>query len=592
MPVLVLGGGWVGSRICLRDPSKFITTARSVEKLSELNTRVNAVHFDLLKEETWSNLPPKSDIEATIITFALSETHLPHLSKLWETHLATINPVICLGTSSCFHSAGYDSVVDETAPLTGYSVTGLPQIDRVKGEEWILARGATILHLSGIFGNEETHHRDSVGGKARNQTDGYGPPRTIKSFLSKGYYKNGFKLLNCIHINDIYKIVNIFMEKIVKGSDGADDIRGQRILTSCGAFRIQDLVRALNMDLLPEIIPPHSTMEKSKILSTAKLHALLPDDYEWTLPITGVEPISRGLPTVGPVKVDATGAAFDRQWELCRKNFRGKWQGRTTWYQKDKGEERGGKLSHSAFIAEMNDAVLPAPVLIIDQVQYMIYFLDADSGVWHGKGLRFTQGEKILPISRKTYNQEGKAFNFQDSGGQCSVDTSSNIFAAEVNFFYQRSQSMIVVMYALDTASGRLLLDSISITPFRCGHGCDFPLKPPQDQVRGSIDSFIRSLEGKSCRRQWRSYTRALDETDGGEVCSYPTSSIKSFSNRDRVIQLFDDDLVCSIPPDLPAGGACELVFGCFHTPSYAHMVTLTYGSNGKIDRYTAERWS
>ena len=589
MPVLVLGGGWVGSRLCLRDSSKFITTARSVEKLSELISTVgiNAVQFDLQKEETWSNLPPKSDIEATIITFELLGTHLPQLNRLWETHLATDRPIICLGTSSCFQSGGYDSIVDETAPLTGKSVIGLPLTDRVKGEEWILARGATVLHLSGIFGDEETN-----GGVAGNHVSGYGPPRTVKSFLSKGYFKNGFTLLNCIHINDICKIINIFIEKIKKGSDADDHIHGQRILTSCGAFRIQDLVRAVNMDLLQEIIPPHSTMERSKILSTAKLHALLPENYEWSLPIAGVDPVSRGLPTNGPLKVDATGTAFDRQWELCKINFCGKWQGRTTWYQKNKGEEHGGKLNHSSFIAEMNDVMLPAPVLVIDQVQYHIYFLDADTGVRHGKGLRFTQGEKILPISRKSYNQGGKAFNFKDSGGQCSVDTNSNIFAAEVNFFYQRSRSMIVVMYALDSTSGRLLLDSISITPFRCEHWCDFPLKPPQNQVRGTIDGFIRSLEGKSCRRQWRSHTRALDETDGGDLCSYPTESIRMFSNSDRVVQLFDDDLVCSIPPDFPAGGACELVFGCFHTPNYGQMVTLTYNSNGKIERYTAEKWS
>ena len=426
---------------------------------------------------------------------------------------------------------------------------------------------------------------------------GYGPPRTVKSFLSKEYIQNGLKLINCIHINDIYKIVIILIEKIKKDgckrdSDGADPIRGQRILTSCGAFRVQDWTRALNMDPLPEMIPPHSTMEGSKILSTAKLLALLPKDYEWTLPVAGVEPVSRGLPTTGPQKVDADGAAYDRQWELFKINFRGKWQGKPTWYMKDKGEECGGKLDHQTFVAEMKATTLPAPVLIIDRSQVHIYFLDADTGVWRGKGLRFTQGEKTIPLSRKTYNQSGTAFLFQGVGGQCSVDTSSNIFITELNFFYERSRSMIIAMYALDSTSGRLLLDSVGVTPFRCGLGCDFPLKPPQSEVRGSIDNFIQSLQGKTCRRQWRSYIRALDETDGGELCNYPTSSIELFSDPDRIVQLFDDDLVCSIPADIQAGGACKLVFGCFHTPRYAQMVTLTYDPNGKIERYTIEKWS
>ena len=341
--ILVLGGGWMGSRLCLRDTSRFIATTRNVEKLSELSAMgINAAHFDLLKEETWLNLPPKADVEATIITFGILGTYIPQLNRLWDTLLASDKPVLCFGTSSCFRSDGHDSIVDETAPLTGKSEAGT---DRVKGEEWIVARGGTILHLSGVVGDEENP-------MAGSNSCGYGPSRTIKSWLSKGYFKNGLRILNCIHINDIYKIVNTLIEKIkednCKQSDVVDRIRRQRILVSCGSFRVQDFARALNMELLPEMRPPHSTMENSKILCIAKLLALLPEDYEWTLPVPGVEPVSRGLPTTGPLKVDATGAAFDRQWELFKANFCGKWQGKTARYQKDKGEECGGKLARSS----------------------------------------------------------------------------------------------------------------------------------------------------------------------------------------------------------------------------------------------------
>ena len=583
--ILVLGGGWTGTRLCLRDTSRFITTTRTVEKLSKLTAMgMNAIQFDLQKEETWSNLPPKSIIEATVFTFEILGTHLPLLKRLWETQLATDQPILCLGTSSCFHADNYESIVDETAPLTGKSVFGAPLTDRVSGEEWVLGQGAVLLHLSGIVGDEEDE-----GGKS-----GYGPSRTIRSFLSSGYVKNGLKLMNVIHINDIYKIVLILIEKIKnsKKDDCPNPVRGQRILTSCGAFRAQDWTRALNMDLLPEMIPPHNTMVGSKIISTTKLLTLLPKDYEWTLPVEGVEPVSRGLPTTGPQKTEANGAAHDRQWELMKMNFRGKWQGKSMWYKKDKGKEYGGKLDHQTFIAEMKDTKLPVPTLSVDMTQYHIYFLDADTGVWRGTGLRFTQGEKIVPLSRKAYNESGSSFLFQGVGGQCSVDTSSNTFAAELNFFYERSRSMIIVMYVFDSTSGRLLLDSVGITPFRCGLGCDFPLKTTQSEIRGSVDNLLQSLQAKTCRRQWKSYAHALDEKDGGELCVYPTSSIQLFANRERVVQLFDDDLVCSIPPDVQAGGECELVFGCFHTPNYAQIVTLTYDSNGKIEQYTQEKWT
>lgn len=274
-------------------------------------------------------------------------------------------------------------------------------------------------------------------------------------------------------------------------------------------------------------------------------------------------------------------------------NFRGKWQGKTTWYMKDKGKENGGKLDHQTFIAEMKGSTLLDPVLVIEKTQYDIYFLDADTGVWHGTGLRFAaNGEKILPLSRKTHNESGKSFVFQGMGGQCSVNTSGNIFGAELNFFYKRSRSGIIVMYALDSTSSRLLLDSVGIIPFRCGLGCDFPWKPPQNEVRGNIKDLLQLLQGKTCHRQWMSHTYVLDETNSGELCECPTSSIQLFSDPERVVQLFDDDLVCCIPPDIQAGSACELVFGCFHTPSYIQILTLTYDSDGKIDHYTLEKWS
>ena len=579
MSVLVLGGGWVGSRFCFRDPSIYITTARSVEKVAELTTTlgIKAIQFDLQKEETWSNLPLKSEIEATVITFALSDTHFSHLNRLWETHLATDKPIISLGTSSCFQSGGYDSIVDETALLTGKSVAGLPLTDRVQGEEWVLARGGAILHLSGIFGDDEVN----------NGSCGYGPPRYIKTFLSKGYYKNGFALLNCIHITDICKIVDILIEKF---KNDPALVCGQRILASCGAFRVQHLLRALSMDLLPEILPPHSTMERSKILSTAKLHAFLPHNYEWIWPIAGVEPVSQGLPTTGPLPQSS--AAIQRQWELAKSEFCGKWQGTTTRYEKDKGRKCGGKLDHSKYIAEMKAEILPAPVSI-DQWNCHVSVLDSDTLAWHGTGNRFPQGEKFLTFSKKCIYNPKSTFCFKGLTGRWGFESfnASDIFFAEVNFYYKGSRSMIITRYALDSTSGRYLLHSVSITPFRCELHCDFPRKPPQDQCRGSVNQLVQLLQGRTCRRQWWNYTHALDEADGGELCKYPTKSVQLFSDPDRVVQLFDDDIVCSIPPDFSTASAYDLAFGCFHTPNYAQIVTIAYEPNGKIKEYALEKW-
>jgi hypothetical protein len=177
---------------------------------------------------------------------------------------------------------------------------------------------------------------------------------------------------------------------------------------------------------------------------------------------------------------------------------------------KNKGNGNGGNMDHHTFIAEMKGSTLPAPALIKNS-QYHIYFLDAETGVWRGTGLRFTSGEKVLPLSRKTYTTESN-FNFQGMGGQCNVDTNTDSFRAELNFFYERSRSMIIAMYYLDSTRDSLLLDSvcIMICPFRCGLGCAFPLKPLQSEARGSVDALLLSLQGKTCHKQWRSLSSCV----------------------------------------------------------------------------------
>ena len=55
--------------------------------------------------------------------------------------------------------------------------------------------------------------------------------------------------------------------------------RGERILASCGAFKVRDWVKALKLDPMPEMLPPVVITQQSKITSIAKLSAFLPADY-------------------------------------------------------------------------------------------------------------------------------------------------------------------------------------------------------------------------------------------------------------------------------------------------------------------------
>ena len=110
--------------------------------------------------------------------------------------------------------------------------------------------------------------------------------------------------------------------------------------------------------------------------------------------------------------------------------------------------------------------------------------------------------------------------------------------------------------------------------------------------MQRSADSLLAGLSDKTCRMQWMSYTHALDETDGGQVQTMPTKSMQLFSDSSRLVQFFDDDLICSIPDQFPANQAFDLVFGCRHTDDLFKALTLSYNSDGVIQRYTFETWN
>ena len=109
--------------------------------------------------------------------------------------------------------------------------------------------------------------------------------------------------------------------------------------------------------------------------------------------------------------------------------------------------------------------------------------------------------------------------------------------------------------------------------------------------MRRSVDTLLAGLSDKTCRMQWMSYTHALDETNGGEIQTMPTKSMLLFSDTSRLVQSFDDDLVCSIPTEIQPTEGCDLVFGCRHTDDVFKAITLTYNLEGKIERYTFEIW-
>jgi len=117
----------------------------------------NAIQFDLEDEKTWTELPKTGPV---VITFDLKEEHIPHYEKLWDQHLKD-RPVFVLATTSVFDWEPTNRLITEDSPLTGKSMfTGKTLDSRVNGEKWVIEKGGSILHLSGISSDVDDGKQD------------------------------------------------------------------------------------------------------------------------------------------------------------------------------------------------------------------------------------------------------------------------------------------------------------------------------------------------------------------------------------------------------------------------------------------------
>lgn len=249
--VLVLGGGYVGSRFCISHPNGTITTATSEEKVSSLTSKgVQCFKWKIEDEKTWVNLPQRDSVRAVLLTFAVSMSHASALQRLLNLYVGV--PFICWGTTSVFSSYRSDSGITEINPLTGLGVNGQPLTDRVNAENILIEGGAAILHLSGICDFEK---------------------RNVCSFVVR--FKNGLNTINLIHVEDIIKITNVAIDKF-------KEVTRQRFIVTSGAYRANDLLSSLGLQTIPE--SPES-LEENKLLSNYKIRRLLSADYRFELPV-------------------------------------------------------------------------------------------------------------------------------------------------------------------------------------------------------------------------------------------------------------------------------------------------------------------
>jgi len=245
-----------------------------------------------------------------------------------------------------------------------------------------------------------------------------------------------------------------------------------------------------------------------------------------------------------------------RQWELNRLNFEGRWKGRSYWYLRN----------------EALNYVHPSRV--IDDTCYHIRFSDPDHGSWDGRGLLFApEGRRTLPLSRAGYNSGGNCWQFSGAGGQSSrcVDPTAERFGHEVNLFTGGARSMLVLLWGSHPKAERKgwSLDAIGAVGFRCAHSD----KPDPERRQQTPEELLRDLEA------WP-----------GEREVYPQEQptpCEPFSAEQFAIHpltaTFVDGLICFVPEWLPQG-AFRLHIGCRTSADAFQQISLVFDSQQELE--------
>jgi hypothetical protein len=275
-----------------------------------------------------------------------------------------------------------------------------------------------------------------------------------------------------------------------------------------------------------------------------------------------------------------SGTARDSQWILFRQNFEGSWHAPYVYVY-------GRKSDDGPLDMENHAQVLPA-------TQLEVAFNDRDTGIWKGTGLRFPQGVSEVPISRMTYNLQGRIYIFPGAGGQGSRVMAAahksvgERFAQEVNFFHESSRCMIVAIYKVvqDAEHGpkEAQLDSVQVTPFRkCANG------PKAGNARLHVDELIQNLS------QTDTVGTRLSFTPQTPLDTYAKQHLDAFDARpyrdgNMVRSTFEDGLVISVPEKIPQNSRFNMTFGAMmHGNSGAAFkeITIHFDQNAEVSRWS-----
>jgi nucleoside-diphosphate-sugar epimerase len=275
--VLILGGGWVGSRVAnhfaatgaavtvtYRNPES-IAHKPSYFKPARLHPSVQQARFELESAESWANLPAAEGLTDVIVTFPLTDTETA--LAFHDHYLRAVRNVLVCSSTSVYDVRTPGALVTEETALKEDTARG-------QVEERLRQRGATLLALGGIFGDGSS--ADAAYGELASDEPS---ERTVCSCLAMhtthAPVTSAHKLINMVHVDDIVAS----MVACVRTPQPAARIN----LVSC-TFSLADLVDVCGLDVGARVDASLEADTSSKRICNAKLVRLLPDDHRLKVP--------------------------------------------------------------------------------------------------------------------------------------------------------------------------------------------------------------------------------------------------------------------------------------------------------------------
>lgn len=276
--VIILGAGWVGSRLAahlaesgvdvcvtnrppsanqppqanqppgMRRPPGSSRPKPKYFRPIELPESIPRRAFDMSNRETWTDLPPPSSLRAAVITFAAMPEEC---AAFWDEYLSHVPRVICYSSTAVYKVETPGQLVDEDTPLRG--------TPRANAEEFMRERGATVLTISGIFGEPQGSR---------------GVCSCLAAYATSGVKLSRRKTVNMVHVDDIIESTVRLLEVPQQG--------GRRINVGGHHFTMRDLLSHCNCDL-PTV--DDNDAGSKRVSSEYLLNEVLPSGYHFAEPL-------------------------------------------------------------------------------------------------------------------------------------------------------------------------------------------------------------------------------------------------------------------------------------------------------------------